>query len=104
MRSTLIKILLVSGLWLGLAMPALAAPERPGVTQVGEGKRQVRRADRVKLDKRQLNPKRKKVRTRAKGQQVVASVPELDPNAAGLALILLAGGTLLIIDRRRVQA
>ena len=50
-----------------------------------------------------IDRKRKKVRKRAKGQMVVASVPELDPNAAGLALVLLIGGTLLLVDRRRVR-
>ena len=30
-----------------------------------------------------------------------ASVPELDPNAAGGALILLIGGTLVLLERRR---
>lgn len=28
-------------------------------------------------------------------------VPELDPNAAGAAMILLIGGTLVLLERRR---
>ena len=37
-----------------------------------------------------------------KGERLApAAVPELDPNAAGLALALLVGGALLSVDRRR---
>ena len=32
-----------------------------------------------------------------------AAVPELDPNAMGLALVLLGGGALIAVDRRRVR-
>jgi hypothetical protein len=31
-------------------------------------------------------------------------VPELDPSAAGAALLLLVGGSLVLIERRRVRA
>ena len=38
----------------------------------------------------------------SKGEHLdVAAIPELDPNAAGLALALLVGGALLLVDRRR---
>jgi len=36
-----------------------------------------------------------------KGDKKNHDVPELDPNAAGAAMILLIGGTLVLLERRR---
>ncbi|MDD9933052.1 MAG: hypothetical protein OXT09_05585 [Myxococcales bacterium] len=98
MTRPLTRILLTAALWLSVAVPAMAEGN-DGVTRVGDGVTTLEQQAKLQT----IDRKRKKVRKRAKGQMVVASVPELDPNAAGLALVLLIGGTLLLVDRRRVR-
>jgi hypothetical protein len=46
----------------------------------------------------------RKVADFKRGYHTVTAVPELDPNAAPLALALLIGGAALIAERRRSRA
>jgi hypothetical protein len=107
-------VIIVSAVVLGVAGSALAE-ESVGATAETAGKsgaaQKVTSSRLQKIHTRRYVKGHKQVKYRPelkrrevtldKGELVTAQVPELDPNAAGLALVLLAGGSLILVDRRR---
>ncbi len=87
MRSTLAFVVVLAAVWAGTGGRAFAEKTIVGTQNVA-----VEPQPGVKVT--QLR----------KGELLApAAVPELDPNAAALALVLLAGSALMAADRRRVQ-
>jgi hypothetical protein len=103
MRSITGLLAVVAVVWLGLGSRALAERTQSGTSQVSlEDQLQ---ANRVQAGNRVAaeHQRGKKARKPRRGEPVPQQeVPELDPNAAGLAFVLLASGAMLFADRRRV--
>jgi hypothetical protein len=110
-QSTMRTLAITTVVWvmcsLGAGSRAFAEPAVPGATEISADHRtrpvtKPMRAASAKhraLIEQKMGMRVKKMR---KGEKVAPdAVPELDPNAAGLALALLVGGALLFVDRRR---
>jgi hypothetical protein len=108
MRSLAITIAVWVLCSFGFGGRALAEPTVPGATEISadprtrlvhaKPMREVGATKRVLIEQR-MGMRVTKLR---KGERLAPDpVPELDPNAAGLALALLVGGALLFVDRRR---
>lgn len=108
MRSLAITIAVWVMCSFGLGGRAFADPTVPGATEVSADHRtrlvHAKPMREVGATKRVLFEQKMGIRVTKlrKGERLApAEVPELDPNAAGLALALLVGGALLFVDRRR---
>jgi hypothetical protein len=103
MRLNLSLLVVVVAVWLGSGEGALAQPSQPGASQVSS-EDHASRARRLQEERRIAAEHRRgrKVKKPHKGEHAPeAQVPELDPNSGGLAFALLAGGAMLLRDRRR---
>jgi hypothetical protein len=102
MRSLVVSLSVVAALSVGVCRHALAEDIHPGddLHKVSDAKKP-HTPNRVVIDP---NTGVKKVRKLRRGEYLApVEAPELNPNAAGLALVLLAGSALLYVDRRRMQ-
>lgn len=106
MRIAVRFLVVLAALWVGPGGVALAQSSTPGETRVSLDEELAR--SRESLERRRVTVERragKELRQMRRGEIVpdVIEVPELDPKNGGLGLVLLVGGALIVLDRRRQQ-
>jgi hypothetical protein len=105
MRQNFSLWVVLAAVWLGTGGSAVAQRSQPGESQVSSDDH-ASRARRLQEERRIAAEQRRgqKLKKPRKGEHAPeAQVPELDPNSAGLAFLLLAGSAMLLVDRRRLR-